>query len=112
MRLPLALALAAALGACSGGPSPDYEKARQLHGALVARSPLDPYAQPEMAQVLELLSRVPSGSRDAEAAQALREKVEKELRAQAEERSRRAKMLEGTSPAPGSAPAPQPRQAP
>ncbi|MBI5070713.1 MAG: hypothetical protein HZB56_21025 [Deltaproteobacteria bacterium] len=96
MRIPLALALATGLAACQRPqPSPDYEKARQLHAGLVARSPLDPYAQPEMAQVMELLSRVPADSLDAEAARALREKVDAELRAQAEDRTRRARLVEG-----------------
>jgi len=111
MRIPLALALAAGLAACSRPqPSPEYEKARQLHAALVARSPLDPYAQPQMAQVLELLAQVAPDSLDAEAAKALREKVEGELKAQAEERTRRARLVEGAGrPA---APTPEPAAAP
>jgi len=110
MRIPLALALAlaAALGACQRPqPSPDYERARALHAALVARSPLDPYAQPEMAEVVELLARVPAGSLDAEAAGALRDKVESELRSQAEERTRRARLVEAAG-----SPVAQPTAAP
>lgn len=107
MRISLALALAAGLAACSRPqPSPEYEKARQLHAALVARSPLDPYAQPQMAQVVELLSQVPPDSLDAEAARALREKVEGELKAQAEERTRRARLVEGAGRAAALAPEP------
>ncbi len=96
MRTPLALTLALALAACQRPqPSADYEQGRALHAALVARSPLDPYAQPQMAEVVELLARVPADSLDAEAARTLREKVDSELKAQAEERTRRARLVAG-----------------
>ncbi len=93
MRIALALALAAA--ACQRPqPSPEYQEARELHAALVARAPLDASTRPEMDQVLALLERVPPGSADAEPAAALRRRILDERRAAAEEQARRARLVD------------------
>jgi len=54
---------APALGGCQRPqPCPDHQRARAIHSALVARRPLDPYARPGLAQVVELLARVPAAA--------------------------------------------------
>jgi hypothetical protein len=95
MRTALALALAAGACACHRPqPSPEYQQARDKHFALIASYPLDAAGRPEMDEVLGLLERVPKSSLDAEAAAALRDQILGERKAVAEERARRAKLVE------------------
>lgn len=95
-----ALALALALCACQKPqPSPEYRQARDRHYEIIASYPLEAYARPEMDEVLALLDRVPKDSLDAEAATSLRETIVGERRAIAEERARRAKLVETAGPA-------------
>jgi len=68
MRPVLLVALAAALAACSRPePSPEYQEAVARYREVVARHPAEPWLQPELDRVLELLDRVPRRSLDAEA---------------------------------------------
>jgi hypothetical protein len=95
MRIVLAAALAAGLCSCQKPqPSPEYQQARQRYAALQAQYPLEARERPEMDEVLSLLERVPRDSADTEAAAALREAILGERRALAEERARRAKLVE------------------
>jgi len=103
-----ALAAALALAACPRPqPSPEYQQARERLQAATARSPLDPYGQPEMDEILALLERVPRDSLDAEAAQALRRRILEERQLQAEQAARRKELLEAAErPTPAPAPLP------
>jgi hypothetical protein len=119
-RLTLLAAGVAALVACSRPrPSPEYDEARQRWTALV-REQGDAAAEDRRAEdVIGLLARVPPESADAASAAELRARIDGERRARAEERERRARLVEsagappampaaGAAAGPASAPAERP----
>lgn len=95
MRPVLLVALAAALWACTRPePSPEYQEAVARYREVMARHPDEPWLQPELDRVLELLDRVPHRSLDAEAAGALRQRIVAERAIARQEEQRRTRLVE------------------
>ena len=95
MTRGLALIILVALCACSRPPehSPEYAQARELWTRLVLARGVDAADDPQAAEVLGLLARVPPASADARDAAELAARVEAERKASADERARREKLV-------------------
>ena len=77
IRIVLVAALALGAAGCKKHkPSPDYAEAVALYDRLYADKLEDAYIDPGMAQVEELLARVPADSRDQQAAAELMAKIQ------------------------------------
>ncbi len=97
--------LFAAVLACSRPqPSPEYERARELWTAVVKERGEAAAEDPRADEALALLDRVPGDSLDAAPAGELRARIVSQRAASAEERERRARLLERAGP-PASPPA-------
>ncbi len=95
MHRCLRLLLLAALCACARPPqpSPEYAQARELWTRLVLARGVDAADDPQAAEVLALLERVPAESADARDASELLARVKKERQTAADERAHRAKLV-------------------
>ncbi len=101
MLVTLFLGCSLAAFACKkspGPPSPDWEQARSLHVALVARHADDAYGRPEMDDVLALLERVAPDSVDAPEAAALKVRILEQRKRLAAEKAERDRMLSAAGP--------------
>ena len=105
-RVPLLLAVPVCallvLSGCAGKPQPsqDFVEASQRFNQLYGQHLDAAYAQPEMADIEAQLARVPEGSLDASAAQALLTRIrEGRARLQKQQADTQAALVEARKPA-------------